>query len=181
MFPSFEHDPIYSDSTRKLTEYISKQVIREYARKLAPFSIWENQVKVIKFKPYNALTSPYTGGFCDFRKDAITVYWPVKSPTGFHLAGWTGIPSHEFAHHFIQEYYGDNIEATYLGVNLVHYSANTNTFMYAKRYWSPTMMLRAGIAPLTITMVDVKALIENKDWIMARIKSGQAPVGLPYS
>jgi hypothetical protein len=172
---SLKYELATTKKQRDLVVFVINSVVREYHRKLLPFGGFETHPVTIKVR-----TQEEQGKFqlTNFDTDVITLGFPTVF-SYFHFKGYTYTISHELAHHIIQEYFGDNIESNYLGVNLVHYEENLNggEYRYTKKYWSPRFLIKYGMPFVEITLLDVKKLIDHRDLIMKKIKDGTAPKG----
>lgn len=169
-FPLLEFSLAYTAKDIKVYTFMIRSVARAYRH------LYFNMDRIKKITIRPELIKDHDGteclGILNFRTDMMTLSLPVRVGA-LELRAIGGIIGHEFAHHIIQEYYGEGGEANRLGNNLVHYWANTGKHTMAKYYYSPTFIKRYGFPFIRMTLPDVDALIANKESILAEIKTNK--------
>lgn len=176
MFPKTEYSLAYTKRDKTILEFIIKSVIREYDQQLKPFSLFANQVKVIKISPTAAHScGPTAGGCYIFDRDEIELQIPPQLSM-WELTLYSRRISHEIAHHTIEAYFADQLGIKRkLSVNLVHHADNllNSPYVFSRRYGGPLFWKRYGFPYCHLQLHNLRKLIDERDYILANLVVGK--------
>jgi hypothetical protein len=158
----------YTARDKGLMTFLSNRIIQEYQKMDGHI----DPLKSVTFQPQPFIEVSGVLAYADLDKDIIKVSVLPDMPL-LALAGRASQMAHEIAHHWIEERFEHLPERRKLGNDLVHYALNTKKYQYTKLLGDKRLFLRYGVAFVKVVLLDIGALVRNKDAIVASIKRGE--------